>query len=115
MNPTETSSIATYYPNANDDDDGEEQKEKAIPLAGVDVTLKDIDAKIKDILIEKVLKLHQTLKAAHSDTRFQALFMVDEMVDVMEKEGTEESGVTQFFKHSNQQTKIIVSLDILVT
>lgn len=43
-------------------------------MAVVDVTLKDIDAKTKDLLIEKVFKLYDTLKGAHSDTRFKALF-----------------------------------------
>jgi len=46
MNPTETSSIATYYHNAKDDED-EEQKETNMIVAA-DVTLKDIDSKTKD-------------------------------------------------------------------
>ena len=73
MNPTETSSIATYYNNARDDDiEGEEEQKEPLPV--IDVTLKDIDSKTKDILIEKVFKLYDTLKVSHSDTRFKALF-----------------------------------------
>jgi hypothetical protein len=75
MNPTETSSIATYYNTAKDDgddNDGEEEQKEPIPV--VDVTLKDIDSKTKDIMIEKVFKLYDSLKVAHSDTRFKALF-----------------------------------------
>jgi hypothetical protein len=62
MNPTETSSIATYYNTARDDGDDNEEEEQKEPLPLVDVTLKDIDSKTKDILIEKVFKLYDTLK-----------------------------------------------------
>ena len=73
MNPTETSSIATYYNNARDDDiEGDEEQKEPLPV--IDVTLKDIDSKTKDILIEKVFKLYDSLKVSHSDTRFKALF-----------------------------------------
>jgi hypothetical protein len=75
MNPTETSSIATYYNTAKDDgDDNDGEEEQKEPLPVVDVTLKDIDSKTKDILIEKVFKLYDSLKVTHSDTRFKALF-----------------------------------------
>ena len=75
MNPTETSSIATYYNTGRDDDDDNEgEEEQKEPLPVVDVTLKDIDSKTKDILIEKVFKLYDTLKVSHSDTRFKTLF-----------------------------------------
>lgn len=73
MNPTETSSIATYYNNARDDDiEGDEEQKEPLPV--IDVTLKDIDSKTKDILIQKVFKLYDSLKVSHSDTRFKALF-----------------------------------------
>ena len=46
MNPTETSSIATYYNTGRDDgDDNDGEEEQKEPLAVVDVTLKDIDSK----------------------------------------------------------------------
>lgn len=76
MNPAETSSIATYYNTARDegeDNEGEHEEQKE-PLPVVDVTLKDIDSKTKDILVEKVFKLYDSLKVSHSDTRFKALF-----------------------------------------
>lgn len=73
MNPTETSSIATYYNNARDDDiEGDEEQKEPLPV--IDVTLKDIDSKTKDILIQKVFKFYDSLKVSHSDTRFKALF-----------------------------------------
>jgi hypothetical protein len=75
MNPTETSSIATYYNTGRDDgDDNDGEEEQKEPLPVVDVTLKDIDSKTKDILIEKVFKLYDTLKVSHNDSRFKALF-----------------------------------------
>jgi hypothetical protein len=76
MNPAETSSIATYYNTARDEgeyNEGEHEEQKE-PLPVVDVTLKDIDSKTKDILVEKVFKLYDSLKVSHSDTRFKALF-----------------------------------------
>ena len=55
-------------------------------------------------------KLYDNLKQASKDTNYAVLFQVDEMVNEVENiEAIEgyQNEVTQFFKHSNQQNKII--------
>ena len=71
--------------------------------------LKDIDDLIKETLILKINKAYDSLKVKYGQLpETEALFQVDEMVEDFVKL-RQEQGVSEFFKHSNQQNQIIVS------
>ena len=78
------------------------------------VQLKDVEQEFRDKVAAKIEALYAKLKKDNLETKFATIFQVDETMDRIEEEiaksgKAEDLKLTQFFKHSNQQTNIIVN------